>query len=229
MKIEINLLPGGKKKKPGAGGLALPNFGELIAQVKDPLLIGAVAAWMVGISVMGWVWYTQTNALDALGPQLIEAQNTSRRFSQMILQKERQQLLRDSLVLELDAIRSIDSDRFVWPHIMEEVTRALPEFTWIVALDAVAAQDRVLEDGTIIPAAIRFTIDGRTPNMQAYTRFVTRLQDSPWFAGVSTSGTNTVFENDRTVRAFQITGTYQVADSAFIRTVPITEMFVEGG
>ena len=228
MKIEINLLPGGKKK-PGGGGLSLPNFGELIAQVKDPLLIGAVAAWVVGVSFMGWVWYTQTNAFDALGPQLMEAQNTSRRFSQMILQKERQQILRDSLVLELNAIRTIDSDRFVWPHIMEEVARALPEFTWIVALDAVAAQDRILEDGTIIPAAIRFTIDGRTPNMQAYTRFVTRLQDSPWFSRVSTSGTNTVFENDRTVRAFQITGTYQIADSAFIRTVPITEMFVEGG
>jgi Tfp pilus assembly protein PilN len=229
MKIEINLLPGGKKKKPGGAGLALPNFGELIAQVKDPLLIGAVAAWVVGLSGMGGVWYTQTNALNSLQPQLAEAQNTARRFQQMIAQKERQQVLRDSLVLELNAIRAIDSDRFVWPHIMEEVTRALPEFTWIVALDAVTVQDQVLDDGSIIQAPVRFTIDGRTPNMQAYTRFVTRLQDSPWFSNVSTSGTNTVIEDERTVRAFQITGTYQVADSAFIRTVPITEMFVEGG
>jgi len=229
MKIEINLLPGGKKKKPGGGGLAMPNFGELIAQIKDPLLIGAVGAWVVGLSVVGLVWYTQTNTLNALQPQLSEVQRQSRNFGQMIAEKERMGVLRDSLVLELDAIRAIDSDRYVWPHIMEEVTRAVPEFTWIVSLDAVNAVDQVLEDGTIVPAPVRFTIDGRTPNMQAFTRFVTRLQDSPWFSNVSTSGTNTVVENDRTVRAFQITGTYQVADSAFIRTVPITELFVEGG
>jgi len=229
MKIEINLLPGGKKKKPGGAGLAMPNFGELVAQIKDPLLIGTVAAWVVGLSVIGLVWYTQTNTLNALQPRLSEVQRQARNFGQMIAEKERMGVLRDSLVLELDAIRSIDSDRFVWPHIMEEVTRALPEFTWIVSLDAVNAVDQVLEDGTIVAAPVRFTIDGRTPNMQAFTRFVTRLQDSPWFSNVSTSGTNTVVENDRTVRAFQITGTYQVADSAFIRTVPITELFVEGG
>ena len=138
-------------------------------------------------------------------------------------------MLRDSIVIELDAIRAIDGDRFVWPHIMEEVTKALPEFTWIVALDGVTVQDQVLDDGTVVPAPVQFTIDGRTSNIQSYTRFMTRLQDSPWFENVGSTGTNTVVENGRTVRAFQITGTYQVADSAFIRTLSVSEMFIEGG
>jgi Tfp pilus assembly protein PilN len=110
---------------------------------------------------------------------------------------------------------------------MEEVTKALPEFTWIVALDAVTVQDEVLEDGTVNVAPVQFTIDGRTSNIQSYTRFMTRLQDSPWFRNVGSTGTNTIIEAERTVRAFEITGTYQVADSAFIRTVPVTEMFIE--
>ncbi len=227
MKIEINLLPGARKKTGGAG-LSLPDFGEIVARVKDPLLVGALAAWVVGVSVMGWMWYTQTSALSAIEPELLDAQNRARRFAQIIAQKERQIILRDSLVIELNAIRGIDGDRFVWPHIMEEVTKALPEFTWIVALDAVTVQDQVLEDGTVIPAPVQFTIDGRTSNIQSYTRFMTRLEDSPWFQNVGSTGTNTVIENERTVRAFQITGTYQVADSVFIRTVPVTEMFIEG-
>ncbi len=227
MKIEINLLPGARKKAGGAG-LSLPDFSQIVARVKDPLLVGALAAWVVGLSVMGWMWYTQTSALSAMEPRLLEAQNEARRFGQIIAQKERQTILRDSLVIELDAIRKIDGDRFVWPHIMEEVTKALPEFTWIVALDAVTVQDQVLEDGTIIPAPVQFTIDGRTSNIQSYTRFMTRLQDSPWFRNIGSTGTNTIIENGRTVRAFQITGTYQVADSAFIRTLPVTEMFIEG-
>lgn len=228
MKIEINLLPGARKKTGGAG-LSLPDFGDLVARVKDPLLVGALAAWLVGLSAMGWMWYTQTSALSAMEPRLLEAQNAARRFGQIIAQKERQTILRDSLVIELDAIREIDGDRFVWPHIMEEVTKALPEFTWIVALDGITVQDQVLEDGTIIPAPVQFTIDGRTSNIQSYTRFMTRLQDSPWFRNVGSSGTNTVVENGRTVRAFQITATFQVADSAFIRTLSVAEMFIEGG
>jgi Tfp pilus assembly protein PilN len=229
MRITINLLPGAKKKRGGGAGLALPDFATLAAQVKDPLLIGAVAAWVVGVSLVGWVWYTQTSLLNSLQPTLLETQNEGRRFEQMIAQKTRQQVLRDSLVLELDAIRSIDGDRFVWPHIMEEVTRALPDFTWLVGLDAVTVQDQILADGSVVAAPIRFTIDGRSSNIQSFTRFMTRLQDSPWFRDIRTSGTNTVIESDRTVMAFEITGTYQVADSAFIRTRRVTEMFIEGG
>ncbi len=227
MKIEINLLPGARKKVRRAG-LSLPNFGQIVARVKDPLLVGALAAWVVGLSVMGWTWYTQASALSAMEPRFLGAQNAARRFAQMIAQKERQIVLRDSLVIELNAIRKIDGDRFVWPHIMEEVSKALPEFTWIVALDAVTVQDQVLEDGTVIPAPVQFTVDGRTSNIQSYTRFMTRLQDSPWFRNIGSTGTNTVIENERTMRAFQITGTYQVADSAFIRTMPVTETFIKG-
>lgn len=229
MKIEINLLPGGKKKKAPGAGMAMPDFSALVAQIKDPLLITAVGVWVVGASLIGTVWYWQTNSLAARRPELAQAQQEARRFSQMIIQKERQTDLRDSLVLELEAIRDIDSDRFVWPHIMEEVTRALPEFTWLVALDAVQAQDQVLEDGTVIPAPVRFSIDGRTSNIQSYTRFMARLEDSPWFRNVGSGGTSQVIENERTVRAFQITGTYEVADSVFIRTVPVTELVVGGG
>ncbi len=229
MRITINLLPGAKKRKAGGAGLAMPDFGALAAQIKDPLLIGAVASWMVGLSVLGWVGYTQTSALHDLQPLLTRTQNEARNLSRVISEKGRQTALRDSLVSELDAIRGIDSDRFVWPHIMEEVSRALPEFTWIVALDAVTVQDQLLDDGTMVAAPVQFSIDGRTSNIQSYTRFVTRLQDSPWFASVSTTGTNTIIEAERTVRAFQITGTYQVADSAFIRTRPVTETLVEGG
>ena len=74
MKIEINLLPGARKKAGGAG-LSLPDFGDIVARVKDPLLIGALAAWVVGLSVMGWMWYTQTSALSAMEPRLLEKQN----------------------------------------------------------------------------------------------------------------------------------------------------------
>src|SRR2546428_10848681 len=46
--IEVNLLPGQKRKAPGAGfKLRLPDFGALLANVKDPWLIAAVLAWVI--------------------------------------------------------------------------------------------------------------------------------------------------------------------------------------
>jgi hypothetical protein len=55
--IEINLLPGAKHKRGGkGGGFALPDFGALLSQIKDPWLVAAIATWVV--VVLGAVWFT---------------------------------------------------------------------------------------------------------------------------------------------------------------------------
>ena len=229
MKIEINLLPGAKKKRGGGAGFSMPNIGELITQIKDPLLAGAIGSVVVGLSVVGTIWFLEGGKVADMEPQLVQVRNEARRFRSMIAEKQRTQVLRDSLMLELDAIRGIDGDRFVWPHIMDEVSRALPDFTWIVSLDAIVAQDLVLDDGTVVAAPVQFNIDGRTSDIQAFTRFLTRLESSPWLTQIRTGGTQSVIEADRTVTSFQITGTYQVADSSFIRTVTVDQILSGGG
>src|SRR5207237_8281968 len=59
--IEINLLPGKKKKEAGAGAgfrLALPDFQGLLASIKNPWLLTASAASVLLI-VGGLVWLRQ--------------------------------------------------------------------------------------------------------------------------------------------------------------------------
>lgn len=228
MKIGINLLPGGAKKKRGGGGLKMPDFGGMASQVKDPLLLGAVASWLLAAVFISGVWSMTTAKLASLTPAVEEWRRQGRNFEQMIAEKDRMLVLRDSLRIELDAIREIDGDRFVWPHIMDEISRAMPEFTWIVSLDAVVQQDIIRDDGTVVPAPTKFSLDGRTSNMQAYTRFMTQLGDSPWLGDIQTGGTSTVVEGNRNVTSFRIEGTFQRADSAFIQTMPITDMAIGG-
>lgn len=229
MRIEINLLPGQKKRGGGGGGIALPDFQALIAQVKDPLLLGAVGAWIGAVAFVGLVFSYQSTQRALIAPRLDEVRAEARRYRFMIAEKERTTQLRDSLAGELRAIRDIDDDRYVWAHILEEVNRALPPFTWIVSLDAAATQDVVMADGTIVPGPVRFSIDGRTSDMQAYTRFVTQLQDSPWLDNVQAGATQSVIENERQVTSFTVQVTYQVADSSFIRVVPVDQIFGQGG
>lgn len=219
--IEINLLPGHKRKKRAAAGFAMPDFGALIAKVKDPLLLGAIGAWVVVLAAVGFLYTTENRKVTARQQDVTKVEADARRFQALINQKRREEKLRDSLVAELDAIRAIDADRYVWPHVLEEITKALPDFTW---LESVAFQPAVTDtsDSTAKPQ-VRILIDGRTGDMSGYTRFLRQLGDSPWLTNVIAGATKTAVENEKPVLTFTITVTFRQADSAFIRTAPVLE------
>lgn len=224
--IEINLLPGKKKrKKAGGAGISLPDFSELAGKIKDPLLLAAVGVWVIVLPFVGFTYFTETKKLTDLREEVDRVSAQARQFNNLIAEKQRLERLRDSLGVELAAIRDIDADRYVWAHIMEEVTKALPDFTWIISLEFVPppAFDATEQGDSTVRPPVQFTLDGRTADIGAYTRFLRNLANSPWIAAVQPGATQTVIESDRPVTAFTITGTFQQADSAFIRTAPLQE------
>jgi Tfp pilus assembly protein PilN len=217
--IRINLLPGQQKRRAGAR-MQLPSFGELFGKVKDPLLLGVIGAWVVAGAVVGVLFLTQAGQMAGLRDQEETARAEARRFRTMIGEKRRSQDLRDSLQAELEAIRGIDADRYVWPHVMEEITKALPDFTWLVSVDAMAATFDDTADSLAKPP-VRFSIDGRTSDLSAYTRFVSQLAGSPWVRNAEFGSAQQILEDDQPMTAFTVTVTFQTADSAFIRTAPV--------
>jgi Tfp pilus assembly protein PilN len=223
--IEINLLPGKRKKKRAGAGFKMPDIPDLVGKIRDPLMLAAIGVWVIVLPVVGYIYFTKTAELNALQERADQVSAQARNFNTMIREKQRLERLRDSLVVELAAIREIDADRYVWAHVMEEVTKALPDFTWLVSLEFVPppALDATEEVETRVKPPVRFTLDGRTADIGAYTRFVRNLANSPWIAAVQPGATQTVMESDRPVTAFTITGTFQQADSAFIRTAPLQE------
>lgn len=234
--IEINLLPGQKKKKRAGAGFTMPDFGALIAKVKDPLLLGAVGTWVVAVLVIGFIYTFETRRLSAMQGDVARVEADARRFQALINQKRREEKLRDSLVAELDAIRAIDADRYVWPHILEEITKALPDYTWLESVSvqtgtvggagggaAAAAPRAGAAAADTARPALRVVIDGRTGDMGGYTRFLRQLADSPWLTNVVAGPTKTVVEKDKPVLTFTVTVTFRQADSAFIRTAPVLE------
>jgi Tfp pilus assembly protein PilN len=235
--IEINLLPGRKKAAKGGGGAGfkLPDFKGLISTIKDPWLIGAVVTAAVVIGGAGALFVWDGQRLRSANSRLDEVRDEKRRFDVVIAQKHNFEKVRDSLVAQINVIRRIDADRYIWPHILDQVTKSLPPYTWIVNLQASnasstpnasggpqagAGQQPV--DSTGVPAVL-FTIDGRTVDIEAFTTFLRQLAASPWFTDVQAAKSQTVVEADRPVTAFTITARYRVADSAFIRTVPLVQ------
>ena len=83
--IEINLLPGKKKAAKGAGfQLAMPDFKGLLAQVKDPWLLGAIAAWVIVGGGGAALFIAERARLAAAEARLANVQNEKRKFDIVI-------------------------------------------------------------------------------------------------------------------------------------------------
>jgi Tfp pilus assembly protein PilN len=222
--IEINLLPGRKKKRRAAPGAAIQAISQ---RVKDPLLAGVAGVWVVVLAVAGFLYVTQGATRRALEVEVAEARTEAQHFRSVIAERRRQQQLHDLLVSEFDAIRSIDAERHVWPHVMAEVTTALPEYTWLVGLEFVPAPTPPAgadADSTPRrPPPLRFTVNGRTSDIGAYTRFLRQLGSSPWLTQIVPGATSTLVEDERPIIAFVITATFKTADSAFMNVAPLQE------
>src|SRR5436190_2561984 len=234
--IEINLIPGKKKAAKGAGfSLAMPDFKALIAQVKDPFLIIAVGAWVLVGGGGALLFITDRARLAAAESRLESIRTEKRRYDIVIAQKRQAEKVRDSLLYQINVIKGIDADRYIWPHVLDQATKALPPYTWITSVQSASA---IVAPGPAAPAgsgpvtverdsigapAVRVAIRGRTVDIQAYTTFLPQLGAAPWFTDVTPASSQTVIESDRPVTEFNVTVKYRIADSVYIRTVPLVQ------
>jgi Tfp pilus assembly protein PilN len=240
--ITVNLRPDLKRKRarrPLTG--ALDGVRGLGSKIKDPVLLLAVLSWVGVLGWLGFVFLGTTRELSALTPQLEQSRAENKRFKAFLAEKRHQETIRDSLVAQIGVIRTVDGDRYVWAHVLDEVTRALPAYTWLVDLAPTGIASRTPSaapasakpatgkpaDSTKVehapPPPVQFEVNGRTVDIQAYTRFLRQLEASPWITDVTPVSAQTVVEKERPVTAFTIRATYRQADSAYIRTVPLSQ------
>jgi len=221
--IKINLLPGVKRKRSGSAKDALlGQMKDLGARVKDPMLIVAVVAWVLAAGWLAYGFLANTKKMRDLEPRLEQAKDEHRRYRNLMAEKRRTESIRDSLLAQIGIIRTVDGDRYTWPHVLDEVTKALPAYTWLVTLNSISPAASADSADTTAPA-LQFQLEGRTVDIQAYTRFLRQLEASPWITDVTPLQASTVVEQQRAVTAFQIRATFTRADSAYIRTVPMSQ------
>jgi Tfp pilus assembly protein PilN len=247
--IEINLLPGsGKKSRSKSSGIALGGvLSGFIAQVKDPYLIGsAVVVIASAVAIVG-LWGLQQSTSARLDRDLQTAVQDSIRFGLMI--KERRKVLaqRDEVLGQLSMIKEIDDNRFTWPHIMDEVSRALPPYTWLTSMaqtspvPAPPGSEPVLPIGvqpqrpanpqaaaaqaaadSAAAARLTFRLIGQTVDIQALTRFMKDLEASPFIQDIQLVKSVTIIVDQREVTEFQLDAAWEIPDPSMIRTVPVS-------
>lgn len=138
MLIQVNLLPGGKKKGKAAKGTSFnvaASLGGIADKVKDPWLLGAAAAVVVSVSAVGLLFVTQQADATEVERRLEKAVRDSTRLTNVLEARRKVTAERDSVMRQVQIIRTIDDNRYVWAHLLDEISGALPQYTWLVSVE----------------------------------------------------------------------------------------------
>ncbi|UCF18858.1 MAG: PilN domain-containing protein [Gemmatimonadota bacterium] len=213
--IEMNLLPGGRRgvaRPKGRRKLSLPKFAGLRDMIKgDPWVIGVVAVAGAAAAHLLLTFFSQSVTLNRLNDELEVQRQDSIRYAESIAAADSLEARRDTLQAKTQIIREIDQDRFVWAHIMDDVSQALPDYTWLTSLRQTAG----------VGSDIEFRIDGLTGATQALTRFMRNLEESPFVRDVRLVSQEQIQQGQRLVHNFVLLARYQLPDSSVIITEPI--------
>jgi Tfp pilus assembly protein PilN len=242
--IEINLLPGaGKKKSRGGGGGPKVDIGAMVAnlreRIRQPWLIAAVATTVVALAIVGFLFTAQSSRESKVTEALQKAVQDSTRYASVLKEREMAEAKRDTVLRSLNLIRAIDDDRFIWPHVMQEISRNLPPYTWITSMgiagppqgsQAITTVSAPQPEGgkrkRALPTAIardtvRVRLVGNTVDIQALTRFMKQLESSPFLEQVQLAKSERANDNGKEVTQFQLDMTYTRPDPVLVRRVPL--------
>ena len=166
----------------------------------------------------------------------------STRYAAALMDKARAQARRDTALTQLAIIKAIDEERYIWPHVLEEVSRSLPIYTWLRVLNFTGTAQGLFPATSIKPPppdtgklrgkkrkelvvprdTIRIRLQGRTVDLQAFTRFMRSLEDSPFFEAVKLQRSEPTVEGGKDLTQFTLEMLYSRPDTLLLHRVPFT-------
>jgi Tfp pilus assembly protein PilN len=228
--ININLKPGGKRPKPKGDSMAglRQRMQGLRESVKSPGLVLAGGTWLAVLLVIGGLTMSTRSRLGTLETKFTESNDTYKRYKNFVNEKKREGKAKDSILAQIGTISSVDGDRFVWPHILDEIASSMPENTWLVSVSPVTvAPAQMYDTDSTTAAPVSILIAGQTNDIANYTSFLRRLGESHWLTSVVPVKTETIIDKaNRPITAFTVQATFMRADSSRVQTVPILESVV---
>ena len=167
--IEINLLPGDGKKKRRAKTTSTARFqfqpslwfAGITEKITDKYLLGAIGAAGLAGLLIAFMFIHQTALASALDARESKAVQDSARFSAVLTATVKAEATRDSLYRQIAIIKSIDDTRYLWSHLMYEISNALPQYTWLTSISQISAPRSAAAADTTVRASASDTAGGK--------------------------------------------------------------------
>jgi type IV pilus assembly protein PilN len=162
--IKINLIAEKKsaKTKPAGGGMKL----EAGAETRNLLL---VAILLLGVIVSGVWWYAKNRELDEWQGKIQEAQKELARLEEVQKKGDYYKAQKERLERQIQLVTDLKKQQQVPVHILDQVSKNLPDFLW---LDAMTAQ------------ANQISVRGNATTYNAVSNFYNNLNNSGYFQSV---------------------------------------------
>jgi Tfp pilus assembly protein PilN len=206
MFVRINLLESKRSLDGGAARrfrLALPD-GVSQSTVRATVIGCLVVAVFVGSRGVH-LHLRHTKLADAIDAAVADSTLFAReleRFGAVAASQE-------SITARIRVAREIDGRRYVWAHLLDELSATLPDQAWLVEIMSILPPDSAGD--------VAFAIQGRAGSATAISEYIRELERSPFVEGVSFIHAVQESMNDRTVHRFGLEARYEVPDSAAIQ------------
>ena len=204
----------------------------------DPRLAALGAAALIFLLWAGYSFWSTGSKRTELTAQVERETADSVRLARTISLMQQLQSRRDTIERKIDVIRSVDGQRYTWPHLLDEISRSVPPYTWLAKLTTTEDEEEAAPAAAPAPAGgdsaaaaapapppvpvgPAFTIEGNTGSTQALTRLMKNLEASPMIHQVALVTSEQASQQGRTFLKFTLEARYETPDSALIETVPV--------
>jgi Tfp pilus assembly protein PilN len=161
---------------------------------------------------MGWLFSGLGGRREELQLQLDEAVRDSAVYADLVARTATLMARRDSIAQRVAIIQQIDGGRYIWPHLLDEIARALPNYTWIMQVQQVTGGPEP-----------RIRVAGQAGSVQALTVFMDELEASAFLRGVTAGPTSQILRQpeNQLVYSFDVEVDYEQPPLEFLETVPL--------
>jgi len=179
--IEINLLPGDGKKKRRAKTATATKFefnlkppawlAGITEGITDKYMLGAIGAAGFSGALIVLMFISQTAKGALLEARETKAVKDSAQYSAVLNAKAKAEATRDSLYQQIAIIKSIDDSRYLWSHLMYEISNALPQYTWLTQVTQTSQpRSAAMADTTAKKASSSSDSSTKSPRERAMER-----------------------------------------------------------
>lgn len=211
--LEVNLHP--DRKRTRGGGFSLGDLGEslggMVPSVDDPWSVALAVTAVVVLGGVGGMWYLQGNQIEELEDRARSMAEDSARLADLQGIVDSLESRRAEIRERLSRVEDLDQGRYVWPHLLNEMSDALPDAAWLTAIERTATSPD-----------LRLSVQGVAASPVVITEYIRSLNDRQHVADVQMNGSQRQQLDDGGYgHSFQLTVTYRRPPPAAIRTEPL--------
>jgi len=162
--IKINLIAERKQAKTPKAASSIKL--EEVGSGRNVLLIGVL---LIGVVVAGGWWWMLDSSTKDWSQKIVEADAELKRLEVAIKKSEEFEAQKDLLARKIQLITDLKKQQDVPVHILDQISRNLPEFLWLEKMSANKA---------------KISVSGKATTYAAVSNFYSNLTDSGFFAEV---------------------------------------------